>query len=380
MWDKQLHIVCWDVPYPADYGGAIDVFHKLRHLSNVGCKITLHCFAYGSRQSIPNELQSLCSKVHLYKRESYLKFLFSKDPFIVISRKHPDLLDNLCADEAPILFEGMHSCAWLHHPKLATRKKYLRVHNIESDYYWHLSKQEKNFFKKLYYKKEFERLVNFEESLSAVNGFVYLSDRDKEYFLDKYPLAKHLRCGPFHQNDELVELQYKEVIQEPYCLYHGNLQVSENDKSAQWLVENVFSKVSHKTIIAGKNPTDALQKKCAKYNVQLIQNPDDASLQKLIAEAQINCLYTTQGTGLKLKLLNALFNGRHIICNDLMLIGSGLNDAVSVANQSQDWLAKVNGLMCAKFDKDDHSARVLVLKDKYVNEANAESLIHFLSN
>jgi hypothetical protein len=380
MWDKQLHIVCWDIPYPADYGGAIDVFHKLRHLANLGCKITLHCFAYGQRQSVPSELEALCTKVYLYKRESYFKFLFAKDPFIVISRKHPDLLDNLCADDAPILFEGMHSCAWLHHPKLLNRKKYVRVHNIESDYYWHLSKQESNFFKKLYYKKEFERLVNFEESLSAVNGFVYLSDRDKEYFQNKYPDAKHLRCGPFHQNDEVAKMLSNEISQEPYCLYHGNLQVSENDKSAQWLVQNVFSKISHKAIIAGKNPSEVLRKLCANNKVQLIENPDDASLQKLIAEAQINCLYTTQGTGLKLKLLNALFNGGHIICNDLMLTGSGLNDAVSIANEPLEWIAKVNGLMSTEFDTAAYSGRVLALKDKYVNTINADDLIGFLSN
>ena len=43
----QLHIISFDVPYPPDYGGAIDVFYKLKALNQEGVKIHLHCFEYG---------------------------------------------------------------------------------------------------------------------------------------------------------------------------------------------------------------------------------------------------------------------------------------------------------------------------------------------
>jgi hypothetical protein len=45
--EKHLHIISFDVPYPANYGGVIDVFYKLKNLHKAGVKIILHCFEYG---------------------------------------------------------------------------------------------------------------------------------------------------------------------------------------------------------------------------------------------------------------------------------------------------------------------------------------------
>ncbi len=33
MPDKYLHIISFDIPYPPNYGGVIDVFYKLKALA-----------------------------------------------------------------------------------------------------------------------------------------------------------------------------------------------------------------------------------------------------------------------------------------------------------------------------------------------------------
>lgn len=45
----KLHIVAFDVPYPPDYGGVIDIFYKLKSLNDAGCKIYFHCFNLAGR-------------------------------------------------------------------------------------------------------------------------------------------------------------------------------------------------------------------------------------------------------------------------------------------------------------------------------------------
>jgi hypothetical protein len=45
--NKTLHIICHDVPWPADYGGVVDLFYKIKALHDEGVKIKLHCFDYG---------------------------------------------------------------------------------------------------------------------------------------------------------------------------------------------------------------------------------------------------------------------------------------------------------------------------------------------
>ena len=46
MPDKHLHIISFDIPYPPNYGGVIDVYYKIRTLHKLGIKIHLHCFEY----------------------------------------------------------------------------------------------------------------------------------------------------------------------------------------------------------------------------------------------------------------------------------------------------------------------------------------------
>ena len=83
--NKKLHIVSFDIPFPADYGGVVDVYHKVKALKKIGISVHLHCFEYG-RQKSP-ELLEVCAKVSYYKRNRSLLALLSATPFIVKSRK-----------------------------------------------------------------------------------------------------------------------------------------------------------------------------------------------------------------------------------------------------------------------------------------------------
>ena len=80
----ELHIVSFDIPFPANYGGVVDVFYKIKALHQLGCKIHLHCFEYGRERSL--ELNKYCESVHYYRRdENKLNFL-KKEPYVVVSR------------------------------------------------------------------------------------------------------------------------------------------------------------------------------------------------------------------------------------------------------------------------------------------------------
>ena len=57
-----LNVVSFDVPFPPNYGGVIDVYYKLVALRDSGVKIYLHAFVYG-RQPSP-QLEQICEKVY----------------------------------------------------------------------------------------------------------------------------------------------------------------------------------------------------------------------------------------------------------------------------------------------------------------------------
>ncbi len=71
MADHHLHIVCLDVPYPADYGGVFDLFYKIPALQQQGIQIHLHCFEYGRGKQ--DEFNKYCTAVVYYERKRDLK-------------------------------------------------------------------------------------------------------------------------------------------------------------------------------------------------------------------------------------------------------------------------------------------------------------------
>ena len=44
--DKYLNVIALNIPYPANYGGVIDIYYKLVALHQNGVRIVLHCFEY----------------------------------------------------------------------------------------------------------------------------------------------------------------------------------------------------------------------------------------------------------------------------------------------------------------------------------------------
>ena len=40
----KINFVSMDIPDPPNYGGAIDIFYKIKAITELDCKIILHCF------------------------------------------------------------------------------------------------------------------------------------------------------------------------------------------------------------------------------------------------------------------------------------------------------------------------------------------------
>lgn len=193
QYSNKLHIVAFDVPLPADYGGVIDIFHKVKSLHEEGVDVVLHCFQYGRKESA--KLKKYCSEVHYYKRNAWKNPFLTSLPYIVCTRNSSELLANLLKDESPILFEGIHTTYFLRHPKLKHRTKVVRMHNIEHEYYRNLEIVETNLLKKYFFKIESDKLKNYEIYLKHANAIAAISKSDAEYLDEK--LGTLFKLAPF---------------------------------------------------------------------------------------------------------------------------------------------------------------------------------------
>jgi len=373
--NNSLHIVAFDIPYPPNYGGVIDVYYKLISLHKKGVKIILHSFEYPGRDRAPI-LEKYCSKVYYYDRKLGLVSGLSFKPYIVKSRRSEEMIKNLLKDDYPILFEGLHSCDAISDKRLKNRTKIYRESNIEHKYYYNLFKVEKNIFKKAYFLSEGLRLRFYQNVLKHASLMLVVSQHDTDYLKKHFKNKKIYFLPSFHANNSFDINSGNGK----YALYHGNIEVPENAFAASFLINEVFKYLDFKLIIAGSNPPQKIQKLVGENkNVELIANPSDEKMFELIREAHINVLVTFQATGLKLKLLNVLFNGRFCLVNNEMLNGTGLDELCFKSNSADELKEKIKKLFTMEFDVSQVEKRKQKLQKHYSNNKNASRLLSLIS-
>ncbi len=369
--ENRIHIVSFNIPYPPDYGGVIDVYYKIKALYEKNVEIILHCFEYGREQT--DELNKLCYKVHYYNRPKSFFYALKSLPFIVATRNSKDLKNNLLEDNYPIIFEGLHSTYFIPELILNNRNIIVRTHNIEHNYYRGLAKAETNILKKIFYNIESKKLKSYESILRLVKHIAAISPKDKEYFSYKY--GHTVLIPAFHSHDD-VEIKSGKG---EYVLFQGDLSVSDNVKSVLFLINEVFNSLNVPFIIAGKNPNKRIFSAInSNQNIKLIANPDEFQMNELLANAHVNILTTFHSSGVKLKLLSALYRGRHCLVNNLMAENTGLEGLCHFASDASEFKSQLKNLFNISFDIDEIDHRKGILNNLFNINRNAEKLIEII--
>lgn len=162
-------------------------------------------------------------------------------------------------------------------------------------------------------------------------------------------------------------------------MYHGNLAVGENNEAALYLVNKVFNDIPYKLVIMGNHPSKELKAAVAGVkNVELIGSSDSDKIEQYIQNAHINVLPTFQSTGIKLKLLNALFSGRFCLVNEPMVSGTNLGDLCEIANDPESMKDKIQRLFEYTFTIDERNKRRDILNLSFDNRKNANHLIDII--
>jgi glycosyltransferase involved in cell wall biosynthesis len=370
----KIHIVSFDIPYPANAGGAIDVYYKDKNLSEAGCEVYLHCYEYGSRTPQPI-LEQYCNKVWYYKRHTGLSGLSATMPYIVSSRKGDELLANLLLIDAPILFEGVHTTFYLSHPSLKDRLKLVRTQNVEQEYYKGLKGKATSLLSKVYFAYEAMMLSVYENKMSEADAFLTVSLYDQRFFAHKYPHKPVYFVPSFHSYSNVAIV----VGRGDFCLYHANLGHPENQEVLQFLLQEVVPHSAIRFVIAGRNPSEQVINRCKELsNCALINNPDDEVMHQLIQDAHIHVLPTFQESGIKLKLLSSLFGGRYILVNKSMLFGTDFSNVCHIAETGKEFVSIINKLATVPFAQEDIEKRKIAMV-RYTNSVNAQNIINILN-
>lgn len=194
--------------------------------------------------------------------------------------------------------------------------------------------------------------------MSKAHGIFTISPSDQRHFHSLYGENTHY-IPAFHQAESVTN----QISKGKYILYHGDLRISDNIKAVLFLI-NTYKRSDFKFLIASSHKEKMILRKVKKYrNIGYKRISNQEELQDLFTRAHINTLITFQKTGIKLKLLNSLYQGKFIIANTKMIEDTGLESLCELANTKEEILRKTKLLFSKEFLKSDLKQRQEVLAD-----------------
>jgi hypothetical protein len=111
-----------------------------------------------------------------------------------------------------------------------------------------------------------------------------------------------------------------------------------------------------------------------------VADPAESEMNDLVHKAQIHVLpcFNKKVTGIRLKLLHALFEGRHCVVNQQMVEGTGLEDACHIGSTANAFASIITQLYHQPFTREEIILRKQLLGSTYDNEKNTRQLIQWL--
>lgn len=367
----KITIICHEIPYPANSGGRVDAWRRIKAFSEFGAELQLITWYKETPQpEILDEIDKYVYAKYLIPFPSSLPSLIRR---VIDLRKYPlEVTSRLVRGQkrANLLAEVKRfspDIIWLDHLHGAEIAHFLekechvpiitRSHNIEHLYYQRLRASAgdlKNIIKRtlsIMHLKQYE-FANLKKS-----AFFYdISPEDLKFWqnlgfqnghylpplIDFAAFERDLQAGK-HQNNRQYDL-----------VFLGNLYSDNNVAGIIWFINEVLPKVQRvlpqtSVLIAGSKPTKKVQELCHNnHKIELRINPPSTSLIYNCAKVLINPIAT--GSGVSMKSLEMLLAQKPIVSRPQGIAGlpPELNSYFNIAEKAEDFAAEIINLLAGK--------------------------------
>lgn len=263
--------------------------------------------------------------------------------------------------------------------KLSNARILLRAHNVEHLIWKKVAQSCHNPMKRWYLKHLSLTLRAYElEHLNDYDGIICITDNDAETFRQN-GCRKPVTTIPFGITAE----ETPAVDVEPNSLFHiGAMDWLPNQESIQWLLDDIWPVVHRqvpqaKLYLAGRKMPD-LWMHSHIDGVSVIGEVPDAMY--FIASKKINVVPLLSGSGIRVKIIEAMSIGKTVITTTVGAQGINYTDGVNIliANTPQEFADQIQRCL----DDDDFCQRVghaasQLIAEQYDEAKLSERLVGF---
>ena len=201
----------------------------------------------------------------------------------------------------------------------------LRTHNVENQIWRRMAMSERNCCKRWYIKHLSLTLRAYErEHVNDFDGVVSITDNDADYFRSE-GCRKPIVTIPF----AITPVSVDGVAEQPGTLFHlGSMDWLPNQEGVRWFLDRVWplihSQMPSLTLhLAGRRMSDQLLN-LKLEGVHIVGEVPDAAT--FIASKQINVVPLLSGSGIRVKIIEAMSQGKAVVTTTVGAQGIGAVD------------------------------------------------------
>lgn len=262
-----------------------------------------------------------------------------------------------------------HSCA----------KVVLRAHNVEHTIWRRVAQSERNPFKRWYLKHLSLTLGAYErEHLNDFDGVVCITANDERQ-LREMGCRKPMMAMPFGVMPETVA----GVEEEPDSLFHiGSMDWMPNLEGVKWFLKQVWPMVHERMpqltlYLAGRKMPDDLMR-LEMDGVKVLGEVPDATY--FITSKQINVVPLLSGSGIRVKIIEAMSAGKAVVTTTIGAEGIGCTDGkdVLIADTPEQFVEQLQRCVDnPEFRKQIGSNAARLITEQYSNKQLTQQLLAF---
>ncbi|MCU6707969.1 glycosyltransferase family 4 protein [Paenibacillus sp. J5C_2022] len=344
----KILVVCSDFPYPADHGGRVDTWGRIKALAELGWRIDLAVCAKQAPSAADREAASVyVNRILFRERTGRLADLLHRLPMQVQSRVGLRQME-LDGGYDYVLLEGDYVYPILEHPAISPASAILRVHNDEAAYFKALARSAGNPAHKLYYYMESLKFAGLQERMRRkVDKYLFISSKEYDRFRERDPGA----ISRFLPPPITREVFKPGTLHRGHVVFIGSLFMPNNREAIHWYLTHVHPKLrgepGYRFIVAGNTRGRGLDwlKGADLRDVEVHDTPE--SLDGIYGQGYLFVNPMRNGAGVKLKTIEAIQNGLPVVSTSVGCEGTGLVDGehILVADSPEAFCDRIRLLL-----------------------------------